>query len=145
MKIKIAMRQDLKSLAGLALLLWPKHTLSELKEEFQVLIQSSKAVVFLASEGAQDVAFAQCKLREDYVEGTSSSPVAYLEGIFVREEYRGQGIAKILLSECESWGRKQGCREFASDCELTNQESLLFHQRMGFDEKNRIICFAKEL
>ena len=34
------------------------------------------------------VGFAQCGLRRDYVEGTDSSPVGYLEGIFIKEEYR---------------------------------------------------------
>ena len=38
--------------------------------------------------------FAQCGLRFDYVEGTDSSPVGYLEGIFVLEEYKKRGYAK---------------------------------------------------
>lgn len=38
-----------------------------------------------------------------------------------------------------------GCREFASDCELTNEESLRFHLGTGFTEANRIICFTKPL
>lgn len=41
--------------------------------------------------------FAQCGLRHDYVEGRGSSPVGYLEGIFVEKEYRKQGCAKELL------------------------------------------------
>ena len=38
-----------------------------------------------------------------------------------------------------------GCREFASDCELTNKASLAFHLSLGFTEENRIICFKKNL
>ena len=37
------------------------------------------------------------------------------------------------------------CIEFASDCELTNIESLQFHLAIGFAEANRIICFTKKL
>lgn len=68
-----------------------------------------------------------------------------VKGIFVKPEYRKQGYAKALLQECEKWALQQGCSEFASDCELTNEESLAFHLKMGFAEANRIICFQKRL
>jgi aminoglycoside 6'-N-acetyltransferase I len=79
------------------------------------------------------------------VEGTETSPVGYLEGIYVTESARNRGIARQLLAECENWAREQGCREFASDCELGNTVSLEFHLSLGFREVNRIICFAKKL
>ncbi len=91
------------------------------------------------------IGFAHCSLRHDYVEGTDSSPVGYLEGIFVLEEYRRCGIAKALLAACEAWAKNLGCLEFASDCELTNQTSLFFHEKLGFAEANRIVCFCKTL
>ncbi|MGL4798787.1 MAG: aminoglycoside 6'-N-acetyltransferase, partial [Cellulosilyticaceae bacterium] len=88
---------------------------------------------------------AQCQLRYDYVEGTESSPVGYLEGIYVDEKHRMQGMARQLLKYCEKWAREQGCAEFASDCELDNTESLRFHLKVGFIEANRMICFNKRL
>lgn len=57
-------------------------------------------------------------LRRDYVEGSSTSPTGYLEGIFVLTGYRGRGLAKALLAECEKWSRQKGCREMGSDCAL---------------------------
>jgi len=79
------------------------------------------------------------------VEGTESSPVGYLEGIFVVEEERKKGVAKELLNACQDYVKQRGCIEFASDCELDNEESLNFHMKMGFEEANRIICFKKRL
>ena len=49
------------------------------------------------------------------------------------------------MDTCERWAKNKGCREFASDCELENEESLSVHLKMGFSEVNRIICFKKEL
>lgn len=89
--------------------------------------------------------FAQCQLRYDYVEGSETSPVGYLEGIFVKSEYRNKGYAKELLAECELWAKDNGCREFASDCEINNKNSFQFHKAMNFIEVNRIICFIKKL
>lgn len=92
-----------------------------------------------------DVGFAQCGLRRDYVEGTHTSPVGYLEGVFVQEEYRGRGVATALLRACEAWAGEKGCAEFASDCGLDNAASAVFHLRAGFAEAGRIICFTKRL
>ena len=100
-------------------------------------------MVFLKWYDGNTVGFAQCQLRTDYVEGTQSSPVGYLEGIFVEEGYRKLGFAKELLSECENWAKEKKCMEFASDCELTNIDSYHFHLAAGFEEANRIICFKK--
>lgn len=132
-------------IAALSLQLWSEHTFDELRREFDAFMQADNCAVFLCSEEGQSVGFAQCQLRHDYVEGTSTSPVGYLEGIFVKEAYRGKGIARALLAHCEAWARDKGCLEFASDCELTNEASLKFHIRMGFSEANRVICFTKEL
>lgn len=79
------------------------------------------------------------------MEGTSTSPVGYLEGIFVKEGYRNKGYAKELLAECETWAKENGCYEFASDCELNNINSFHFHRATNFIEANRIICFTKTL
>ena len=77
-------------------------------------------------------------------QGSSTSPVGYLEGIFVLPEHRRRGIARRLVEACQSWAQLQGCKEFASDCELDNLESQRFHQAYGFAEVNRIVCFLKK-
>ena len=68
-----------------------------------------------------------------------------LEGIYVRERYRKQGIASELLTVCQTWAKNNHCTEFASDCEIENMESLKFHLSHGFIEANRLICFSKQL
>ena len=137
--------KDLAILAELACQLWPDHTIDEMRAEYADMIAKPDAVFYLAFAQETAVGFAQCQLRCDYVEGTDSSPVGYLEGIYVAEAYRKQGFAKALLAACESWAKTKGCSEFASDCELTNTQSLQFHLRVGFEEANRIICFTKKL
>jgi len=143
--IRKAEEKDLRAAAALAAELWPEHTPEELLPEFRTLLASGEGAAFLASEDGQDLGFAQVQLRHDYVEGTETSPVGYLEGIYVREEARGRGVARQLLKACEAWASEQGCREFASDCELENGESMAFHLKNGFREANRIICFTKPL
>lgn len=135
---------ELSDMAEMAARMW-EHPAEELAREFSKRMDDPEAALFTAKRNGQVVGFAQCQLRHDYVEGCSTSPVAYLEGIFVDEAHRLQGAAAALLEACETWAREQGCAEFASDCELDNAESLRFHRSRGFTEVNRIICFKKTL
>ena len=134
---------DALTIAKLAIQMWDNHTLSELEADFAEIIRSDNAACFMKYAEGKPIGFAQCQLRYDYVEGTETSPVGYLEGIFIQQEFRHKGFAKELLQECENWAKEKECSEFASDCEIDNTDSLKFHLAMGFMEANRIICFRK--
>ena len=96
--IRKAEPEDLPEVVRLAAELWPQHTLEELEEELEPYTDRRDAAVFLAyQEGRKPCGFAQCGLRRDYVEGTETSPVGYLEGIYVRQLCRGQGLARLLV------------------------------------------------
>lgn len=143
--VREAEEKDLDAIARMAVVMWNSHSVEDLMNEFADVIKGEESQVFLKYIQNIPVGFAQCGMRHDYVEGTDSSPVGYLEGIFVKKEYRKKGYAKELLSACEQWAKKQGCVEFASDCELSNVDSFAFHMSMGFEEANRIICFTKKM
>ncbi len=136
---------NLASVTRLALSLWPDNDPQELSGELAPLLNAPDAAIFLCLRDEEAVGFAQCQLRRDYVEGCEASPVGYLEGVYVEEGLRRRGVAAALLKACEGWALLQGCREFASDCELDNANSLRFHLASGFEEANRIICFVKKL
>lgn len=140
-----AVPSDKDIVADLAMQLWPHHSFEEMQTEFSPLLTKQDAAVFLLMQNGEAAGFAQCQLRRDYVEGTDSSPVGYLEGIYIKESFRRRGHARKLLKACEEWAGSMGCRDFASDCELTNLDSLRFHLAVGFLEANRIICFTKEI
>jgi len=145
MKIQQANNKDVAHIANLAVLLWPEQSLAEMLSEVSETIEDSNTIYFLAVDKAQAVGFATATLRVDYVEGTHTSPVGYLEGIFILEQYRNKEIGTQLLKAFEHWAQQRGCIEFASDCALNNVESLAFHLSYGFEEVNRIICFKKTL
>ena len=144
-RIQKAEAKDAPAIAELACRLWPDNTVEEMRSEMGAILTKPDAAFFIAFEADVPVGFAQCQLRYDYVEGTDSSPVGYLEGIYVVEGSRRHGIAGELLCACENWAKGKGCTEFASDCELSNVQSLQFHLNVGFEEVNRIICFAKKI
>lgn len=143
--IRRAAPPDIGALAPLAALLWPDAGQDALAEEFAHLLSVADAALFVAEHTEEPVGFAHCQLRHDYVEGTDSSPVGYLEGVYVLPEHRRQRVGVQLVRACEAWALARGCTEFASDCELHNMDSLRFHLAAGFTEANRLICFHKRL
>ena len=84
-------------------------------------------------------------MRHDYVNGTRTSPVAFLEGIYVEPDHRGTGVARMLVMGVEAWGRQQGCSELASDTGIDNVVSQQMHEALGFSETQRVVFFRKLL
>ncbi|MEM0896203.1 MAG: aminoglycoside 6'-N-acetyltransferase [Verrucomicrobiota bacterium] len=109
----------------------------------RMLYSESEQCVFAVEDGVA-IGFAEMALR-NLVDGCRTSPVGYLEGIYVKPEYRGRGIARILLNHAEQWAISKGCTEFASDTEIQSVESQSFHRNMGFEETFRLVLYRKEL
>ena len=101
--IRKATQFDLEAVTMLAMRLWPEQARAELEPEFATLLDGDEAAVFLLFADGKAAGFAHCQLRHDYVEGTDSSPVGYLEGIYVEEALRRRGHARALLAACETW------------------------------------------
>ncbi len=109
------------------------------------LRDDDKCVLLALSDEGECVGLLEAALRYDYVEGCSTQPVCYLEGLFVSPQFRGKQIARKLVQACERWGRERGCVEMASDAELANQSSIEMHQKLGFVEANRNVHFVRRL
>lgn len=84
-------------------------------------------------------------MRRDYVNGCSSSPVLFLEGIYIRPVDRRKGIARLLCNAVADWARSLGCVEFGSDTPIENSTSHALHTALGFEETQRVVFFRKPL
>ena len=93
----------------------------------------------------EPIGFGEASVRSDYVNGTKSSPVAFLEGIYVVPEARCKGIAASLVSALCRWAQSVGCQELASDALLENHISHAVHRALGFAETERVVFFRKTL
>ena len=126
--------------------LWPQTDTSEHREETRRwLADSLRYGQFLAVDGDAALGFAEVSLRSEYVNGTRSSPVGFLEGLYVVPAARRSGIARELVAACEDWARARGCSEFASDTGLDNLTSQQMHRALGFLETERVVCFSKTI
>lgn len=133
------------AIALLAHALWPDSELPEMIDHFSQIVHNPTATAFLAKDGVDDVGFVELSTRSDYVEGADASPVAYIEGIYVKPSYERNGVARRLVQEAEQWARSKGHSQICSDTELENSSSIKFHRAVGFEEASRIVCFVKSL
>lgn len=124
--------------------LWPDHRDEDLAAEIDRIRKSSKRSAFVAEVGGIPAGFAEYALR-DYANGCHSQPVPFLEGIWVAESFRGQGIARALMEFLSDRARRAGFTEFGSDVELSNYASQLMHERMGFEQTEKVIYYRKVL
>lgn len=75
------------------------------------------------------------------VDGCVSSPVAYIEGLYVKEPWQNKGFGKQMIAYAKRWGLEQGCRELAVDTELDNEKPQVYYARLGFEETYRVVQF----
>lgn len=126
--------------------LWPDEAACHLADMAELCAAPERYAQFLAlSDDGAALGLLEMALRGDYVNGTDSSPVAFLEGIYVVPEARGQGLARALVAEAERWAKARGASEFASDAALDNLASHAMHRALGFEETERVVFFRKSL
>ena len=127
--------------------LWPSAT-GEHAAEIELFFKGDRRnpaeVLIAVGESGRAIGFAELSIRP-YAEDCYSGWVAYLEGWFVEYSARGKGVGGALVKAAEEWARAQGCTEFASDTEIGNVMSATAHERLGFEEVNRIVCYRKAL
>lgn len=146
MPIRIATSLDIEDWAKLRVQLWEDMTYDQHLNEAATMLAkpSGEFVAFLdVVDGTGIRAFAEAALRHDYVNGCETSPVAFLEGVFVCPEHRGSGIGRDLLKAVQFWAQEQGCSELASDAHIGNLASQAFHTALGFAETERVVYFRK--
>lgn len=146
--IRKAAEADLPQWAIMRAQLWSDATAAQHGEELAGLLAGDDAdkVAFIAAgPDGRLCGFAEAALRRDYVNGCDTSPVAFLEGIYVCPDARRAAVARLLVAEVEAWGRGKGCGELASDADLHNEPSHAFHRAAGFEETERVVYFRKLL
>ena len=127
--------------------LWPDCAAEGHVEDMATVInEPDDFCAFIARDAAGAACgFAEGALRHDYVNGTESCAVVFLEGLYVAPDHRRQGIAARLVDAIAQWGAAHECSEFASDAPLENELSHEVHEALGFEEVERVVYFRREI
>lgn len=69
----------------MAVKVWDNDSVEELVKEFDEFVDDPNMASFIKYVDEKPVGFANVSIRYDYVEGCETSPVGYLEGIYVED------------------------------------------------------------
>jgi aminoglycoside 6'-N-acetyltransferase I len=125
--------------------LWPGAPPSDHAQGIKAILADDEAWGFIAEtvEGTP-AAFAEVSIRK-YANGCDSQPVPFLEGIFVRPEFRRQGAGARLIDQIEEFVMARGFNELGSDALIDNHPSHAAHRGWGFAETERVVYLRKAL
>lgn len=149
-RVRMATPDDREALAALRYALWPEASTEEHAAELDDVFAGKASMMPLVelvaeSDDGAIVGFAEVGLRS-YADGCDPThPVGYVEGWFVVETHRRQGIGRALIAAAEDWVRAQGCVEMASDALLENEPSHRAHAALGYETVDRVVQFRKRL
>ena len=94
-------RADFEDWLALALKLRQEEgedEIQDMSDKLPEILQSPREAGYLVrDEGGPAIAFINLAQRYEYVPGATQKPVAYVEGIYVDDAYRHQGIGSALI------------------------------------------------
>jgi aminoglycoside 6'-N-acetyltransferase I len=123
--------------------LWPDGSEAEHLRYMADALARGHCVRLAYAPNESALGFIEASQRVDYVNGTSTSPVTFLEGLYVEPFARRKGVARALVAEVERWAAAQGCSELASDSLIDNVTAHAAHRALGFEETERVAYFRR--
>lgn len=126
--------------------LWPSAAAAEIADVSHYFSGDDDYACFVAARASGEglEAFLEMAVRP-FAEGCETDRVAYMEGWWVDPDARQEHVGGALVALAEDWARSRGCREMAADVLVENVRSQKAHERLGFTEVERQVCYRKEL
>lgn len=145
------MPADCSAVSQMMQALWPDASAAEHAAEIAPILAGrppgTLPVVILVAEGEDGtiIGFLEAGLRSHADGCDTRQPVGFIEGWFVREDHRREGVGSRLVAAAEEWARGQGCVEMASDTWIDDGVSVLSHEALGYEVVDRCVHFRKSL
>jgi aminoglycoside 6'-N-acetyltransferase I len=148
--IRSAQPSDLDALARMCHELWPDASAAEHRTELAPILGgiprgTLPQIILIAERDNSILGFIDAGLRSHADGCDTSAPVGFIEGWFVDEAFRLQGIGASLVKAAEDWAREQGCVEMASDTWIDHELSQRAHEALGFEVVDRCVHYRKKL
>ena len=74
-----------------------------------------------------------------------ADPRAEVTALVVRENYRSQGVGKMLMERAEEWARAQNCAMIGLRSNVIRERAHMFYQRLGYQHQKTQKAFRKAL
>lgn len=149
--IRSAQPSDYSQLASMMAALWPNASAEEHLKELTAILGDNPpltmplAILVAEATVGELVGFVEVDLRSHADGCNPVRSVGYIEGWYVAEDYRKQGLGRKLVRAAEDWSRSHGCLEIASDTWIDNEVSQQAHAALGYEVVDRCVHYRKKL
>ncbi|MGH1519801.1 GNAT family N-acetyltransferase [Chryseobacterium sp. JK1] len=96
-------------------------------------INSPDAILIVAEENDEIVASGYALIKKSEKEYNTFKKYAYLGFMYVKPEYRGKGINKIITDELLHWSKTKGVSEVRLDVYAQNESAIKAYKKAGFE------------
>ena len=120
----------------------PMKTLAKQKKKiFEEDTKNKKGIILAAKKDDNYIGyiFAIKGLPHD----KSLKSKAYISDLFIKKNFRKEGIAEKLIRECDAWCKREKRNEIFIDVNLKNSKARKLYQKMKFKEQK--IRLSKKL
>jgi len=145
-KIRRARIEDLKQVQDLSLLLFKKETkeYDEALDEnwtfskigtkfFSDHIQAEKNCTLIAEDGEQVIGYLAGGLNKK-CSWRKIGKIASLKNLFIKDEYRGQGVGTELVKMFKDWCREKKIQRIDVTAAARNHAGINFYKKQGFED-----------
>ncbi len=136
---------DRDAWAAMRKALWPDQPLAELTGEIGPMLAKGDLAAFgIRAADGRLLGLIEVGTRS-VAEGCLTSPVGYIEALWIDTSVRRHGLARRLIEAAIAWSREQGYSELGSDVEIENTVSQSVHEKLGFEETERLVTYRMDL
>lgn len=96
-------------------------------------IQSPDAILIVAEEDNEIVGSGYALIKKSEKDYNNFENYAYLGFMYVKPEYRGKGINKVITDELVGWSKSKGISEVRLDVYAQNESAIKAYEKAGFE------------
>ena len=101
---------------------------------FENIYANKNNCLFIAKDNNNiAIGYAFCKITTSD-DGPHINHIALIDGLYVNEEYRHQGIATKLIEECKTWAIEAGATIIELNVMSENINAINLYENIGFKE-----------
>lgn len=106
----------------------------QVKNYFENKYEDKDNCLFVAKDDKNlIIGYSYCKITTDD-NGPYIHHIALLDGLYVDEKYRKQGIATQLIKACKDWALQIGAKIFELNVNSENINAIELYKKIGFNE-----------
>ncbi len=101
--------------------------------DLKSLIQSPEATLIVAEENNEIIASGYALIKKAEKNYYRFKEYAYLGFMYVKPEYRGKGINKVITDELITWAKSRGINEVRLEVYAQNESAIKAYEKAGFE------------